>query len=122
MRGGRENIDVTAFGKLPMELEVEEMVHNPPNHPDFLIVRSTMPDFVSFRNTTHGSWFIQHLCEELNKLGNQLDILTILTFVNQRVSEKESSQGRYKQILCISTMLTKQLIFHKKNHIEQMTK
>lgn len=121
MLGGRENVDVTAYGKIPMELETEEMVHNPPNHPDFLIVRSTMPDYVSFRNTTQGSWFIQHLCEELNKSGNHLDILTLLTFVNQRVSEKESYEGRFKQILCISTMLTKQLIFHKKITLNKMT-
>lgn len=114
LRGGRERVDVTSFGTLPMECQTEEMVHNPPNHPDFLIVRSTMPDYVSFRNTTQGSWFIQHLCEELNKAGNDVDILTILTIVNQRVSEKESSDGAYKQILCTSTMLTKQLVFHRK--------
>lgn len=115
LRGGFESVDVTAYGKLPSEIEPEEMVHNPPNHPDFLIVRSAMPDYVSFRNTTAGSWFIQHLCDELNKAGDHVDILTLLTFVNQRVSEKESTHERCKQILCISTMLTKQLVFHKKS-------
>lgn len=112
LRGGREAIDVSAFKNIPSE--TEEMVHNPPNHADFLIVRSTMTDYVSFRNTTTGSWFIQHLTEELDKAGTEVDLLTLLTFVNRLVSERESSSGKYKQILCISTMLTKKLIFHKK--------
>lgn len=112
LNGGREAVDVSVFKNFP--IESEEMMHNPPNNSDFLIARSTMTDYVSFRNTTTGSWFIQHLTEELDRAGTEVDLLTLLTFVNRLVSERESSNGKYKQILCISTMLTKKLIFHKK--------
>lgn len=112
LRGGRDAIDVSTFQNFPSESE--EMVHNPPNHCDFLIVRSTMTDYVSFRNVSTGSWFIQHLTEELDLAGTEVDLLTLLSFVNRLVSERESSNGKYKQILCISTMLTKKLIFNKK--------
>lgn len=115
LNGGYDGVDVNAFAVVPQKLPIREMCHNPPNHPDFLIVRSTMTDYVSFRNTTNGSWFIQHLCEELDKSGTEVDILTLLTHINEIISRKESSNGRYKQILCISTMLTKKLTFYKKN-------
>lgn len=116
LNGGMEAVDVTTFGNISYDIPPpEEMVHNPPNHPDFLIVRSSMLDYVSFRNTTNGSWFIQDLCEELNNAGDSVDILTLLTYVNRRVSEREALNTKCKQILCISSMLTKLLIFHKKN-------
>ncbi len=42
--------------------------------------------FYSWRNTTKGSWFMQSLCHELLKNGKRYDILTLLTFVCQRVA------------------------------------
>lgn len=118
-----DQIDVEPFAvKQPEEIytdlpDEEDMVHNPPNHKDFLIVRSTMPKYLSFRNTDNGSWFIQDLCQEIEKHGTTYDILTLLTHVNWSVSERESRGGvinKKKQILCISTMLTKILIFRDK--------
>jgi Caspase domain len=109
-----EALDTYPYNKQIIENFDEEMVHNQPCHQDFLIVRSTMLDYVSFRNTLHGSWFIQDLCAELKINGNTTDILTLLTYVNKRISERESEPNRHKQTLCISSMLTKQLIFRKK--------
>lgn len=102
--------------KLQEPLE-EDMLHNPPNHEHFLVVRSTMPKHLSFRNTTDGSWFIQDLCKELEANGTTYDILNLLTHVNWSVSERESRGAfinKKKQILCISSMLTKILIFNVK--------
>lgn len=113
LRGNLESADTTPLGKMSFELMPKDMIHNPPNHPDFLIVRSTVPEFVSFRNLENGSWFVQHLCDELDNYGNMVDILTILTITNEKISRKETELNQ-KQILCISTMLRKQLIFHKK--------
>ncbi|CAG9803084.1 unnamed protein product [Chironomus riparius] len=117
--GSYEDVDVTATGLMHSALYETEMVHNPPNHPDFLIVRSTMPNYVSFRNKQNGSWFIQDLCTELNKYANELDLLTLLTFVNGQVALRESVPDKGKQTICISSMLTKRLIFHAKNRLEQ---
>lgn len=42
--------------------------------------------FYSWRNTTKGSWFMQSLCAELDENGKRYDLLTLLTFVSQRVA------------------------------------
>lgn len=97
-----------------VEQEVFDSLHEPPNNSDFLIVRSTMPNYASFRNTQKGSWFLQALCNELDVNGTNEDILSILTHVNLSVQEHESDVQKYKQILCISSMLTKILTFDVK--------
>ena len=35
---------------------------------DLMVAYSTIPGFVSWRDSTNGSWFIQDLCEVNNKL------------------------------------------------------
>lgn len=93
-----------------------------PTHADFLIAYSTIPGFYSWRNTTKGSWFMQSLCAELQRNGKAYDILTLLTFVTQRVAlDFESNtpdcemMHQQKQIPCVTTMLTRLLRFHDKN-------
>lgn len=91
-----------------------------PIHADFLIVYSSAPGFLSWGNTEKLS-FIQALCEELSDNGTELDILTLLTFVSQKIAvefETESPDAlpmhQKKQVPCISSMLTRLLIFGKK--------
>merc|ERR1712179_556700 len=50
-----------------------------PNHADFLIGYSTIPGFLSWRNSNTGSWFIQSLCDVLRSEGHSLDLLSIMT-------------------------------------------
>ncbi len=73
-----------------------------PAEADFLIVYSTMPGqilsvilkyiyiinlgYYAWRNSQKGSWFIQALCDMLNKHGREWDLLKILTKVNRRVA------------------------------------
>lgn len=89
-----------------------------PSHADFLIAYSTIPGFYSWRNTTRGSWFMQALCIELKEYGFKHDLLTLLTFVCQRVAiDYESNtpdnitMHQQKQIPCITTMLTRLVKF-----------
>ena len=98
---------------IPRDRFVDEL-HTPPNHQDFLVVRSTMPKHLSFRNPDTGSWFIQDLCNELEENGTRYDILNLLTHINWSISQRESIPLGKKQILCISTMLTKILFFKVK--------
>jgi caspase-like apoptosis-related cysteine protease len=77
--------------------------------------------FYSWRNTTNGSWFVQALCCELQDKGIEVDILTLLTFVLQRVAlDYESNtpgniiMHQQKQIPCVTTMLTRLLQFTRK--------
>jgi hypothetical protein len=57
-----------------------------PNRSDFLVSSATIEDFVSFRSTEHGSFFIRILCDELQKNGHKVCIQDILTTVNRRVA------------------------------------
>ncbi|XP_076238891.1 caspase-1 [Calliopsis andreniformis] len=89
-----------------------------PSQADFLIAYSTIPGFYSWRNTTRGSWFMQALCMELRENGTRYDLLTLLTFVCQRVAlDYESNtpdnitMHQQKQIPCITSMLTRLVIF-----------
>ncbi|EDW81184.2 uncharacterized protein Dwil_GK11927 [Drosophila willistoni] len=89
-----------------------------PNHADFLFAYSTIPGFYAWRNQLQGSWFVQALCAELATNGKRLDILTLLTYVCQRVAidfesynPKIPAYNEKKQIPCIMTMLTRVLRF-----------
>ncbi|XP_052901246.1 caspase-like [Anopheles moucheti] len=92
-----------------------------PTHADFLIAYSTIPGFYSWRNTQKGSWFMQSLCHELAQHGRKYDLLTLLTFVTQRVAYDFESNTpdipmmhQQKQIPCTTTMLTRLLRFGEK--------
>lgn len=104
--------------------ETDGMPHNTfriPSHADFLIAYSTIPGFYSWRNTTRGSWFMQALCTEFRENGNRYDLLTLLTFVCQRVAMDFESNTpdnihmhQQKQIPCITSMLTRLVKFPQK--------
>ncbi|XP_018056185.1 PREDICTED: caspase-1-like [Atta colombica] len=89
-----------------------------PTQADFLIAYSTIPGYYSWRNTSRGSWFMQALCVELRDNGTRYDLLTMLTFVCQRVAVDFESNTpdnmtmhQQKQIPCITTMLTRLVKF-----------
>ncbi|XP_017108317.2 caspase-1 [Drosophila bipectinata] len=97
------------------------MSYKIPIHSDFLFSYSTIPGYYSWRNINNGSWFMQSLIRELNTNGKKYDILTLLTFVNQRVAiDFESNvpgtpiMDRQKQIPCLTSMLTRILRFSDK--------
>ncbi|XP_056137036.1 caspase-3a isoform X2 [Lampris incognitus] len=88
-----------------------------PVEADFLYAYSTAPGYYSWRNTMTGSWFIQSLCEMINKYGKELELLHIMTRVNHKVAvefESVSNSPGFdakKQIPCIVSMLTKEMYF-----------
>ncbi|XP_078260618.1 caspase-8-like isoform X2 [Rhinoraja longicauda] len=86
------------------DLETDASV---PEDSDFLFGISTVPKCVSYR-TQKGSWFIQTLCACLEEYCcKKCDLLSILTEVNKRVSEKDS---KYKQIPEPRFTLSKKLV------------
>ncbi|XP_030001760.1 caspase-3-like [Sphaeramia orbicularis] len=90
-----------------------------PIEADCLYAYSTAPGYYSWRNTCNGSWFIQSLCEMLQKYRGELELMQILTRVNRKVAfhfESNSTLPGFdskKQIPAIVTMLTKDLYFPK---------
>lgn len=92
-----------------------------PSHADFLIAYSTVPGFYSWRNTTQGSWFIQAFCHVIQREAHSRDLLSILTRVARKVafdfqSNVPTNYGMHekKQIPCVTSMLTRDLIFTRK--------
>uniref|UniRef100_A0A2I3HN11 Uncharacterized protein n=1 Tax=Nomascus leucogenys TaxID=61853 RepID=A0A2I3HN11_NOMLE len=88
-----------------------------PVEADFLFAYSTVPGYYSWRSPGRGSWFVQALCSILEEHGKDLEIMQILTRVNDRVArhfESQSDDPRFhekKQIPCVVSMLTKELYF-----------
>ncbi|MBN3312538.1 CASP8 protein, partial [Atractosteus spatula] len=81
-----------------------------PDDSDFLLGMATVEDYLSYRSTSSGSFFIQALCKHLQEgCRKNEDILSILTKVNREVS-----QGNYKNAKQMPEpryTLTKKLIF-----------
>lgn len=94
-----------------------------PAHADFLIAYSTVEGFLSHRDISKGSWFIQSICEQLRKNGTSRDILQILTKVNRQVSTdfQRSIKEWPNQISSVTHQLTKTLIFKDHQAIERRT-
>jgi len=83
-----------------------------PAEPHFLIGFSTTPGYVSFRSKTQGSFYISHLVEVIERYASQLDLLTMLTMVNDQVSEKKANlNGVYYQTPLPMHTLKRQLFF-----------
>merc|ERR1719234_2208348 len=81
-----------------------------PNHADFLIARSTVPGYSSWRNPEKGSPFIQALCEVLDpeKGCYDDDLLSLLVKAQGIVATNEMGD-RYKQMPSFTCQLTKKM-------------
>ncbi|KAM3867219.1 caspase-3-like [Diretmus argenteus] len=88
-----------------------------PVEADFLYVYSTAPGYYSWRNSGNGSWFIQALCQMLQRHSAELELIQIMTRVNRMVARDFQSSSTLpgysdkKQIPCIVSMLTKDFYF-----------
>ncbi|XP_032715977.1 LOW QUALITY PROTEIN: caspase-10 [Lontra canadensis] len=70
-----------------------------PDEADFLLGMATVPGYLAVRHVENGSWYIQSLCNHLKSLvPRNEDILSILTAVNDDVSQKADSKGKWKQM------------------------
>ncbi|XP_059202703.1 caspase-3-like [Centropristis striata] len=88
-----------------------------PVEADFLYAYSTAPGYYSWRNTANGSWFMQALCEMMQRFSGELELMQIMTRVNRKVALSFESSSNLpgfsgkKQIPCIVSMLTKDFYF-----------
>ncbi|XP_041641545.1 caspase-6-like [Cheilinus undulatus] len=120
-RGGIADDPVTPCGgESDSEIEANESaIYTLPAGADFIMCYSVAEGYYSFRNIAMGSWYIQDLCEMLQKHGTSLEFTDLLTLVNRMVSKRsancdnEDLKGK-KQIPCFASMLTKQLTFKPK--------
>ncbi|XP_070545591.1 caspase-8-like [Ptychodera flava] len=82
-----------------------------PDQADFLLGYATVPGFVSYRHSTHGSWYVGALVETLEKYGDRLHILDVLTIVNDAVSQESTSS--YVQVPAPQYTLRKRLFLNR---------
>ena len=95
-----------------------------PEEADFLYAYSTVPGYLSWRNTAKGSWFIQSLTKVFGEKAEHMDILRMLTLVNARVSTYKSCTGRKgshdkRQVPSFVSSLLKDLYFFPEKVTEQ---
>jgi len=91
-----------------------------PTEADFLLAYSASPGYFSWRNNVDGSWFIQALVRVLREYHDQLDLVSMLTVVNQHVAydfkscTDEDFTNDMKQMPCFVSTLTKLIRFSNK--------
>ena len=93
-----------------------------PVEADFIYAYSTVPGYYSWRNNTDGSWFIQSVVEVFEANAHHMDILQMLTRVNDKLSYYKSRNPVAKnkmQVGCTVSMLTKDLYFFQDKGKEQ---
>ena len=68
---------------------------------DFLMAYSVVPGYFSWRNSIRGSWFVQALCDCLDKYGRSMDLLRLMTRVNKKVALdfESNTSNKYKEDL-----------------------
>ncbi|XP_060947023.1 caspase-6-like [Limanda limanda] len=125
-RGDIHDVPVMAFDAVDSEIKTNEVVvdasavYTLPAGADFLMCYSVAEGYYSHRETINGSWYIQDLCELLQKFGDSLEFTELLTLVNRKVSMRSvgNSSDRNaigkKQVPCFASMLTKKLYFRPK--------
>ncbi|XP_075696590.1 caspase-9 [Rhinoderma darwinii] len=78
-----------------------------PTSGDILVSYSTLPGFVSWRETLSGTWYVETLDDVLGQFAGTFDLQTMLVMVADRVSVK----GTYKQIPGYFNFLRKRFLF-----------
>lgn len=83
-----------------------------PNMQDFLIAYSTFPGHVSIRNTEHGSWFIQSLCDVFKNDSHKHSVMDMMTKVNRKVASFQDDESLWRQIPAPSTSMIKRWLLN----------
>ncbi|XP_028663556.1 caspase-9 [Erpetoichthys calabaricus] len=81
-----------------------------PNSSDILVSYSTFPGYVSWRDTSTGSWYVETLDAVLEEYAGSEDLVTMLMMVTDKVSQN-SAKGIYKQMPGSFNFLRKHLFF-----------
>lgn len=117
-RGNRVNIKNLSFNNNTQQNNARNELKKCPNNckpienipADFLIVRSTMTDCVSYRDPNTGAWFVQELCNEISKeSSHKKEINSILNDVCNALSKYQKYQHP-----CMQSSFTKHFFFPKK--------
>lgn len=85
-----------------------------PVEADFIYAYSTVPGYYAWRNSTEGSWFIKSVVKVFGENAYNMEILQMLTKVNNLISTYKSRHPiapDKRQVSTTVSMLTKDLYF-----------
>lgn len=83
-----------------------------PEEADILVATATVEDYVSFRHTIHGSWFIQSLCQQLKEGCTRYECDTIAKTTDMFLLENKKKQT----LLCCFRGKDMTTILHRVNN------
>ncbi|NXA41838.1 CASP9 protein, partial [Eudromia elegans] len=99
--------DATPFQAPSGASDELDAVASLPTPSDILVSYSTFPGFVSWRDKSSGSWYVETLDNVLDRYAHSEDLLNMLL----RVAHAVSAKGRYKQIPGCFNFLRKKFFF-----------
>ncbi|CAN8198491.1 unnamed protein product [Coccothraustes coccothraustes] len=105
--GGSLESDATPFRVSSDSVDEPDAVASLPTPSDILVSYSTFPGFVSWREKSSGSWYVETLDSVLEQYAHSEDLLSMLV----RVAHAVSAKGRYKQIPGCFNFLRKKFFF-----------
>lgn len=109
-RGEDEDIGIFPCDEVQKDGKDESKDNSLPSDADFLFAYSAAPGKASYRSQQHGSWYISILCQVLEHYAHLLDLLSMLTIVNDELSKAYTKDG-YKQCPGPVHFLRKQVWF-----------
>ncbi|XP_066059220.1 caspase-9 [Chamaea fasciata] len=105
--GGSLESDATPFRVPSDKVDEPDAIACLPTPSDILVSYSTFPGFVSWREKSSGSWYVEMLDNVLEQYACSEDLLNMLV----RVAHAVSAKGRYKQIPGCFNFLRKKFFF-----------
>ncbi|NXO43252.1 CASP9 protein, partial [Locustella ochotensis] len=99
--------DATPFRVPSGNVDEPDAIASLPTPSDILVSYSTFPGFVSWRERSSGSWYVETLDNVLEQYAHSEDLLSMLV----RVADAVSAKGRYKQMPGCFNFLRKKFFF-----------
>lgn len=97
-QGEEEDMGVPALGDQtdarPIGVPGSSVSLKDPVWEDMVIAFATIPGFVSWRNTTQGSWFIETLCMVFMEYSCNTSLRDMLDIVGLKFKQRQSTHGR----------------------------
>ncbi|XP_076240786.1 caspase-1 [Calliopsis andreniformis] len=125
-RGNQLDSGITAFTAQSFRMSETDSTDSPfykiPTHADFLLAYSTMEGFFSWRDTEEGTWYIQCLCDVIERNWRKYDLSKMLTITARIIANDYSSshenpvKNNQKQMPSLTSTLTRDVIFLPKNN------
>ncbi|XP_074704279.1 caspase-9 isoform X1 [Strix aluco] len=99
--------DASPFQTPSGNVDEPDAIASLPTPSDILVSYSTFPGFVSWREASSGSWYVEMLDSVLEQYAHSEDLLNMLL----RVANAVSAKGRYKQMPGCFNFLRKKFFF-----------